>query len=215
MSIAFGVLTIGGLGTDLNMFFDALVGVSIASGLYLADLRAAIGKRLVKLSYANLILFTIPIILSLNIFFGTFANIINPEMRIYPNWQVKEQAFLEDVAFLSTQSDPVLCETLLLCYRAQKKFAYDPFLVAQMMVRGRINEKSILQKLGSGYFNIIQLEQKLDRSDIRNLAYTPQPNIFIKNERFTINFLKMLEENYILIRQTAIGAYYIPKKKDN
>ncbi|PSB49277.1 hypothetical protein C7B80_02170 [Cyanosarcina cf. burmensis CCALA 770] len=215
MSIIFGVLTIGGLGTDLNMFFDAFIGLSIASGLYLAALRAAIGKRLVKLSYANLILFTVPVILSLNIFVSTLVNIMNPEMRIYPYWQAKEHTFLKDVAFLSTQSDPVLCENILLCYRAGKKFAYDPFLVSQMMVRGRIEEKTILQKLESGYFNMIQLEQKLDSSELQNLSYTPEPKIFIKNERFTINFIKTIEANYNLIRQTATGAFYVPKKKGN
>lgn len=208
-ALGFGLFTVGGYGTWVNMFFDAFISISIAVGMTLSEIRSNYKKQF---KYAALILTSVIIVLSLSIV-AVAPKVFAREGGINFSWEwkLKQEAFVEDAAFLATQPEPAICENILLCYAGQKKFTYDPFLVSQMMVTGRINERDILTKLASGYFSVIQLdEEQLAKQYQNNLPYTSVPTLST-NERFTINFLQALNKHYKLARKTKSGAFYVPK----
>jgi hypothetical protein len=202
ISIPVGIYTSAGSGSDVNMFFDLFISLSIAAGMLLLFLKKSCFN-------ANLICSILPIVLGLSILTAAWQKIEREEIFPYSEFKLKQQIFLDDAAFLATRPGPVLCENLLLGCYSNKSFEYDPYNTSQMMLTGRIDESKILNRLESGYFSVVQLNKPLDDRYLKELTYTSvQRSVF---ERFTENFKRSLGKYYILIRKTGTGAFYVPK----
>jgi len=207
ISGAFGLYTAGGSGTDVNMFFDLFIGLAVAVGMALTSVR---GLFACLPKWGQQWLFPLlPIIVSL----GLFARV--PQNRIrsstYGEFKQREQALLADVAFLKAHPGPTICETILLCYYAGKPFEYDPYNAGEMMLKGIKPEAQIVNRLESGYYSVVQLNNPLPDKYLDEAPYTAEPERPIElGVRFTENFKLALGSHYILERRTGKRSFYLP-----
>ena len=113
-----------------------------------------------------------------------------------------------DSRFLGAVDGDALCENMVLCFRAGKPFAFDPFLVNEKVVVGRVAETVVEEVIASTRFRVIQ-------TDVDVLA-EPDPTqdrqgAIERRGRFTRHTLAALRRHYRLDRVSANGAFYIPK----
>jgi hypothetical protein len=203
-SVAFGFFTSGGTGTDVNMFFDIFISLSITIGLLLSYANSTF-QHLIPVPY--LLSFIWPIV------FGFGLLVQRPHVSIQEgmlaHYVSQEEAFLEDAAFLSTKGS-ILCSNILLCYSANKPFEVDPFLTTEAIIAGRMDESDILVRLEVGYFGIVQMNYAIDGHYFEGLPYT---TVKPSNTLFTENFLRALGKHYILTRETPTGFFYEYKEE--
>lgn len=221
LSLALGFYEYGGNGTDVNMMFDALIGVSIVAGLllhYLMDVLQPGGAFLAKQAGpgaagpGRLGLALLPLALSVSIFAALPEKALKP--RTYGEFVAAQADFLADVAFLQAHPGPAICETILLCYYAGKPFSYDPFNAGQMLVKGLRDEKALVRSLEDGLFAAVQTNHPL----AERYALDPPPPATAQpyvapRERFTENTKIALGQAYVLARQTESRAFYVPRVK--
>jgi len=199
-SVAFGFLTSGGTGTDVNMFFDIFISLSIAIGLLLSYANITF-QHLTAVPY--LLSFIWPIAFGLGLFAQRPQVAIREGMLDY--YMLQETTFLEDAALLSAMPGSILCSNILLCYFANQPFEVDPFLTTEAILAGKMDESHILARLESGYFDIVQMNYAIDNHYLDDLPYT---TVKPSNTLFTENFLRALGKHYVLTRETPTGAFY-------
>jgi hypothetical protein len=201
----------GGYGTNINMFFDLFIAISIIVGMMLAYIQINLKNRF---KYYNYLLLGTAVFYCLIIVSGVPKIIDSYRVgSLVSELQLKEQSFIADTAYLANKPEPVLCEEIALCYYAKKRFEYDPFLTAQMAVTKKIDEKILLKKIEDRYFTTLQLYKELPKKYSQNLPYTSSPILSLKNERFTENMMQAIANHYTLERKSEIGVFYIPKDK--
>ena len=204
ISIIWGVYAIGGIGTDVNMFFDFFISLSIASGMSLFLINVKVqslgeGKHLIHI--------LAPLILGIGILAG--AAKLYPRNYTFYQYSERENAFLTDVSYLSSKTGPVICYNILLCHAAGHSFIYDPFLVTEGILSGRFQEDEILSRLEAGYYQVVQLEYPIGDQYFEGQSYT---SVRRSEATFTENFLRALGNNYVLTRTTLTGVFYEPGK---
>jgi len=206
ISLLLGCIAFSGLGVYRNLFFDVYISLSIILGLLLANLQE---KYRFSSFQKQLLLASLPLVLSLELAIALFWNQPNPIRKIQ-NLQTLEQSFLADINFVKRQSGDAICENLVLCFYAGKPWRYDPFMTAQMMYKQKIDETEVLAALETEHFSLVQLNQPLDSQFLAN-----RPNLAkaeLHTDRFTVNFLRTLGKHYTLVRTTQTGAFYSPQQ---
>lgn len=200
LALVIGIYFSGVSGININIFFDFLLSMAIASGMILCYYRKYI---LNMFNYSKLIYFFLPMFLFFGILVKVPENIIT--FDLYSLFIEKERRFQEDVAFLKGYSGPVLCESVLLCYFGNKRYEYDSFQVQQSILSGKIKEEKILNIIESGYFSIVQTNRK-PINDIKNsMGYGP----VVSYGRFTVNIMRALNKHYTLLRETGERTFYV------
>jgi hypothetical protein len=78
-----------------------------------------------------------------------------------PSWimvqRTEEFRMQKVVTMLASAPGPALCETPILCYWAGKKFEVDPFNFMEGVAAGIKNEDTVLERLRSSYYGIVQV----------------------------------------------------------
>lgn len=213
--------TLGGSGVFANLLFDVFISMSVILGLVLVSLRNSFPCKTISSQNRRIIYLFMPLILSFNTLlqawnanlFGIFVrNLFHGKIIRHEFDWIREEnrIFLKDAQYLHDQPGKALCENITLCFVSNKPFIYDPFLVNQKILTGKIDEVKVLNLIKTGYFNIIQLNEKLDDKYSQGLPYTFSPQSS-KNERFSENFFRAMGNYYILSRSTKTGFFYIPK----
>ena len=203
LSLALGVYTLGGAGTDVNMLFDLYISTAISIGLVLSVLGADTkGENITGPVFLEISYLMIPFLVASGIFWKA-PNTIPRHPRSFLMDQ--ENLFLEEAAFLSSRSGPILCESTLLCYFAKKPFIYDPFLVGEMVATDKIKEEVILKLFKNKYFAIIQIDRQLPETYTEGASFSITKKEKV-DDRFTKNMYIALANNYTLVRK--IGSYY-------
>lgn len=203
-SLLFGLYTAGGIGTDINVFFDFFIGLSIAAGMSLWYLRTRFeifDRRTLLISIL------LPLAMSFGILVRSPRRI--PVRETFYMYNQMEQTFREDSEYLASKPGPVICSNILLCYVAGQNFVYDPFLVTEGMFSGRYQEADVLKQLEAGYYPVVQLNYPLTEDYLKELPYTSTRRAEIG---YTENFLRALGKYYILTRETGTGAFYEPRQ---
>lgn len=191
LSFIIGLIFYGGSGVNVNIFFDLLICISIILGIFLT-----------QIEYNRAALLSLVLILTL-IFGGISEIYLNNTYNI----NKREEDTLEDIDFLSKYQGPALCGLLSLCYFSNKPYVYDPFLVREMIVVGKIKEKEVLNLIETKYFDIIQLEFILSDKYFDNSPYVG----LVNTGNYTENILKAIGNNYFLVRKSSNGGFYAPK----
>ncbi len=204
ISLFIGIYFSGGLGTDINMFFDLFISLSVAAGMSFSYAWTKFHSLIIKPYQVSFIL---TIALGVSLFPGFFKQLSCLES--YLQSPLKEKAFLNDVSYLESRSGPILCENILLGYYAGKIFEYDPFLMREQLLLGQTEESKILGLLEKGYFKTIQLEHSLPDRYSENLTYTS----VMEYEYFTENFMRALGKYYILVHKSLGGTCFFEPKK--
>ena len=203
ISILWGLYTAGGTGTDVNIFSDFFIGLSIAAGINVEHLY----KKLELFEKRTVL---VPILLPLILGFGILGRFpkLFPRPATFYQYSQKEQVFLEDADYLRSRLGPAICTNILLCYVSGHSFIVDPFLVTEGIISGRYQEDVLLSQIRAGYYQVIQLEYPLDSHYCEGLSYT---DVRRSEVVFTENVLRAVGNHYVLTRKTSTGAFYEPK----
>lgn len=205
VSLLLGMLFSGGAGTDVNVFFDTLISLSILAGLALA--RAS--QRTASAAPRVPAYFILLSVLTANVLATAALSMTDRHLHHELGFDIdrREAQVKADVAFIKRYDDPVLCERLLLCYYAGKKFLYDPFLAGQMVLTGMRPEKQILTPIEHQHYTLIQLQRPLSSGQASGAPYGGLEG----RHRFTENFLRAVGAHYKLVRRSPAGGFYVPK----
>jgi hypothetical protein len=137
---ATAVLFSGGDGTAGNMFFEALVCDAVIFPLALSDYLAC--HRVWRAPVVSLVI-ALPVLVSLAFLPATTA----ASFREWRNLPRAEADFAEGVTLLRNTGRPVLCENLLMCYRAGKTSAFNPFFVLDQIKTGTFSARTFVDML--------------------------------------------------------------------
>lgn len=174
VALVIGAAFSAGDGVDANIYFDAVIALSLAAGLmqsrFGTQTRMAAGLALV-----------LPLALFLFFHFGDDNFAYTPAFRA--------QA-ARDIAFV--KSGPALCEQLSLCYWAAEQDPVDVFNVGEQIATGRRSDAVLIHLLEARHFQAIQLESlepfalgpqvraallksyRLDHEDDNGVFFTPR-----------------------------------------
>ena len=134
LALLAGLAFSGGAGTDINMYFDLYIALSIALGFIAVEYPVVVTFALINIA----------------IIFGMHYSDKSVFYQ-YPD----EKASIE---LVRQYADPVFCEENIICYYAGKKYSLDPFLVGQQIKTGAKNPNVLLEQR----FTLIQLYQSAE-----------------------------------------------------
>ena len=195
-SLVGGLGLAAGAGTDVNFFFDLFVATAIAIGIGLSpsDMRERARARRARAALVlGCLLVAVPF------------RVLTPAR--YRALTVVASASRADRQFLASIDGDTMCENVLLCYWAGKPFALDPYLVGEKIVAGRLAEADVEAIIASKRFRVIQTDAvgpPLERDALH-------PGAVRRRGRYTEQTLVALHQSYRLSRESANGAFYIPK----
>jgi len=198
-SIIIGIITASGFGTAMNMFFDALLCMSIILGILISNLK--------PLPQALL-----PLILFLSIEVAAVSELQTLLTKnLTSRFKKQEMEFLSDVQFLQNQQGNVACGNPLLCFDAGKPLEFDPFNVSQRIITGKMKEEDAVKLFENGHFRVVQIkEQHYEENSARSAKAEMFADTF-----FTRNMIAAIRENYSLERKSPTGNFYFHHNKSN
>lgn len=142
IALILGVAAYGGVGIDVNLFFDLVIALGI----------------LLPLSVCDSDFFRGPIVRwSFLVFLGLASLLRLSTTQSLENFRFKGNTFQADVAFLASIPGHAICEDLLVCFWAGKELSYEPFLVSQAVRTGELDEEVVLKSLRERRWTAIQL----------------------------------------------------------
>jgi hypothetical protein len=180
----------GGDGTGRNMFFEAIVLDAIIVVIAFRDLFARRGSGSAMVAA---LLLAVPMLFPLCLLPGR----VSASMREWHELPRLQDEFARGVSLLRSPASPILCENLLMCYRAGEPSAFDPFFVLDQIKTGRINECEILDLVES---------QRLGAVEIGDMD-APEPATRL---RFTKPFMQALSRRYKVVLRTPRFTILMP-----
>lgn len=209
LSHVLAFLLAGGSGVDLNIFFNALAATVIACGIAFSDITlVCAGVRPAGVNLAAALMFAF-LFISIMVFVPGQLRRDRELIRLLP---ARENEFKSAVEFVKTRPGPALCESLLLCYEADKPFEYEAYSVQDLIKTGRIHEDDVLQLLRTHHFQTVEValredEQKLSEGDLR-ISLSSDQKEPDKQRRFSTKFMKELLADYQLAMRTSEMAVF-------
>ncbi|WP_156842061.1 glycosyltransferase family protein [Novosphingobium aquimarinum] len=191
LSLVLGAYFSGGAGTAENIFFEPFMASAIAIGL--------IAKEVRKLGEARAVLLP-ALVIGANFAWLTSApmTLALEASQLGGGLQESAQRFEGDVDFLKSRPGPKLCESLLLCLRADQDMLVDPFNSDQAIRTGRLPKNVLTGLVERHAFSAIQL-------------YSAHPDQHGRFANFSPDFYDAVERNYVPVRQGARGIILVPK----
>lgn len=187
-----GLLFAGGHGVSVNAQFTALLSIAIFVGIFLDQVGRGqwmwAGARMRRYAAAMLLAWmVIPLIV-----FHTW----NPVTRLRET--VASQAhFEQEAAFVRARTGPALCESLLLCYFADKPYEYDPFNATRLIWAHKLEDGGIVQAIEQQRYGAIQLDVGVD----------PET----RSDRFDAKMLAAIHKAYVAARADSDVTIYVPR----
>ena len=212
LTITLAFLLGGGFGVDLNIFFNVFAATVIICGLALSDLSAErLAPQAGALNPAAAMMCGL-FFISIMIFVPGQLRRDRQKMQALP---AQEKEFNSAVELLKARPGPALCESLLLCYEADKPFEYEPFTVRAQVQTGRLPADKVLDLLRTHHFQTVQIdlrsdEENLGESDLRASLSSDQ-KMPDTERRFSPEFMKELLEDYQLSKRTPEMALFTPR----
>lgn len=148
LALAFGAYSLGGVGVDVNAFFDAEIALALGAGLGLADLlrdrrRAALGIALAGLSAVVLV--------------GLPARLAS--LRAFEAGLADERLIADaDIAFLRDRPGAAVCEEITLCFWAGKPPGVDLFTLDTRLRARTVAPEAVEAMLRERRFAVVQLD---------------------------------------------------------
>jgi hypothetical protein len=151
IGIAVGIAFLGGVGVDMNAMFDADIGLALASALLLTRL-PRLGYRLEGLAAVAL---AAPFAVVLA--FAATPDWLTGDFWLRPGADDAEIAG-KNIAFLRAHPGPALCESLSLCYWADKKAEVDVFNLGEAYKTGARSDDALVRLLEDKAYAVVQFE---------------------------------------------------------
>jgi hypothetical protein len=214
----FGVYSSGGYGTDVNMFFDCIIALSLLAGLFLTEYA---GGRVPRVYFHQVAATLVPLALLFGILSMSFLRILRiggfNEHRygiwrpgMYDTLRDAQDAHYQDASRMRQLAGPAICENLLLCFYSDKDFLFDPFFTGEAIVKGKVGEDHLLEKIEKGYFAVIQLESEIARTARTKGTYGPIRKRG-RTDRFTENTKIAIADYYRVPWKSLNGVFYVPE----
>jgi hypothetical protein len=216
-----GLCMAGGYGTDVNMFFDGLIGLSLLVGLFLSDA----DENRVPIFYRRGVMpVMIPAAMILALLCVTVLKFTPADGRDEVRFRIwrpgilrvlqrVQDETLRDAAFVRESEGPVICDSLLLCFLSRQEFVLDTFFVREAVAKGRVDESGLMRLVDRGYFGVIQLEREIgvDNGGRGILAVVRKR---ILAETLTENIKREVAAHYRVSRRSMNGVFYVPVSVD-
>ena len=139
ISLLVGIVFAGGIGVNINTFFDNMFAMSIITGACLDSLWKA---PIPLLGRGGRLRFLVPLLLYLTVLVD-----FTPRLHTLPDLvrelPTRQRLFFQEVGYLVKQPGPAICENLMLCYDAGKPYTVNPFGlgVRAMLHKGHTPER--------------------------------------------------------------------------
>lgn len=198
VSLFFGVASRGGIGVTINSYFSNTVAIAILLGVFFDKV-----SRLAQPSSVRELLFKAGVPLAL-FFWLLIPMQCNEILGPRKNWREVHEAqarFKTQVDFLRAQPGPILCESLLRCYEADKPYIYDPFNSTSLIHAGLLDADTIVERIRKQEYGAIQFTHPPSADG--EPASSP--------ERFAEPILDATAEYYRVALVDRDCAIYIPK----
>jgi hypothetical protein len=111
--------------------------------------------------------------------------------------------FAEDLAFMSLHPGQAFCHSPLLCFRARRDFAFDPFNASQAIKLGRVDATPMLDRLARGDFAVVQL------STVEGAHSLGPPGNGGRDAE--VEFRRILDQHYRVARTGPRRIFYVPR----
>lgn len=188
LACLWGAFISGGSGVDVNALFDVVIAAALIAG---ALLRHA--DRMEYRSQSRTSLFSVFVLAGL---VTTVAMPLPYKMiKVLEFWKtsnLKIVAIANDIRYLSDTQGPAMCETLALCYWADKTFEVDFFMTGQKIKAGVIDRSKLTKLIESGYFSVIQISHNSGQSD-----------------RFDAAVNRTISNNYHIDRKSTFSGVFL------
>ena len=130
----------------------------------------------------------------------------------------REQQFRSDADYLRTIPGAVICQSLPLCFRADKAMIYDALNVNQAMISGRLPPDTLTGMLRRHEIAVFQISA--DRPSSTHSwemgkagAFRYFPNDYFGTPSFMDDVFDVLDQEYVVDRVGISGRFMRPKAK--
>jgi len=185
LSLALGVAFSVGEGVSYNVYFDLAIALVLLGGFLLARVPETFRARALGLA-----LLIGPLLGAPYALLG-----LGPGLELLARL---DDATRRDVDYLSASGEPVLCETLALCFWAGKPPSVDLFNSRQAFRAGLADEEQLLGRIARGEFAVVQLASLTRERD---------------DERVSRQLTGELERHYVVDRVSANGVFLRPRAR--
>ena len=184
VAIVVGILFAGGAGVDMNIWFDAMIALSLAAALAL-DRLSTLDRMRATIASAYALPLVAGIILNWD------DGWLDRNFWLYP--LAEEAAGAQaDTVFLKAHAGPVACEMLSLCYWAGKPEEIDMFNLGQAYAAHRRPDDALARLIVVKHFGSIEFDS------LDDFALTPR----IK---------QTLLKTYRVDHANDEGAFFVPR----
>ncbi|RAU21479.1 hypothetical protein CU669_13190 [Paramagnetospirillum kuznetsovii] len=200
-SLLLGMGFSGGAGVDYNIFFDAMIALSMSVGLAATWLRQQ--AHLPRLAPAAL-----AVLANAGLLLLTPQTLGRMAVDALGDYREREMLFRQDVEWMKGIEGPVLCESMLLCHRAGKRLWVDPYNALQAMLTGRLPEDLLVDKLRRREIAVVEIKSVREHPVPESPGLLTAPQRFVN---FADNVFDELDRSYELKRVGGAGRFYQPK----
>lgn len=190
--LVLGMVFGGGTGVSVNAQFTAILATAMLTGIALLRIWRGdwgwAGPRVRRFApVAVLAWMVIPLIV---------GNTWNPVGRLRET--IADQRYFDaDVALLSAQNGPALCESLLRCYFAGKPYDYDPFNATRLIKFHKLDDSVMLDALREHRYGAVQLDNLQDDDAF--------------SDRFDPAIAAAINQNYKPVLEHEGATIYLPR----
>ncbi|GFE69601.1 glycosyltransferase family 39 protein [Chroococcus sp. FPU101] len=158
ISTIFGIFISGGEGVSFNAIFDTIIGLCIMSGIAIHNLVSIRDYKPYGLNRLSWIQITAMLILFLSVLI-TIPEKTGGLMLTIQELNNRKTMALEDINFVKSFDEPIICENLALCYWANKSFTVDVFNLGQKLKtkKSLIDKNELIKNIENHSFSLIQL----------------------------------------------------------
>ncbi len=143
----------GGAGVDMNVWFDAVIALSIAAALAMDGFERPLHKALAAFAYA------VPLLCGLTLAYD--GEWLTHDFWLHP---ARDEAAMAaaDIDFLKAHDGPVLCEMLSLCYWAGKPAEVDVFNLGQAFATRARSDETLVRLVEARRFRAVEFDSMDD-----------------------------------------------------
>ncbi len=141
----------GGAGVDLNVWFDAVIALSLSAGMAV--------DRLVTWKLGLVAAFVLPLLAGLILSYD--SEWLEWDFWLHPFTEESQSAH-GDVAFLKARNGPVACEMLSLCYWASKKAQIDVFNLGQAYAMRARSDDDLIRLIERRHYAALEFDSLTD-----------------------------------------------------
>ncbi len=190
LALGVGLFFAAGEGVGVNTGFELLIALSLLGPWLLARLRDLLPEAAEVVPPGALVL-----ALLLDPLLQAPSRLLAlPEaLAQHAVWEAGTD---EDLAYLAEAPDPVICETLALCFWAGKAASVDLYNSQQLFRGGYADEDALLARVEAGAFGVVQLTGLSPNRD---------------DERVSAQLSYALQRHYVVDRVGANGVFLRPR----